>query len=59
MADIRGPRSTMPAFVIVLFSYLCLSVVTEVGRTRYPSVWMTCIAAIDAELWSTTYPHLW
>lgn len=46
MADIRGARSTMPAFVIVLFPYLRLGVVVEVGHTRYPRAGATYIAAI-------------
>jgi len=33
MADVRRTRSTMPAFVVVLFPYLRLCVVVEVGRT--------------------------
>jgi hypothetical protein len=38
--------STMPAFVIVLFSHLCLCVVEEAGRTWWPSAGAACIAAI-------------
>jgi hypothetical protein len=33
MADIRGACFTMPAFVVVLFSYLCPSGVIEIRRT--------------------------